>query len=403
MIKKIVLLLIITWQVILYLPAAVSAQEVPAPSNDPFKISVPTPNLEGTSYGPADDVRILLIWTLPGIDPANPPTIEDYGFRVSRADLSKPMIEFEPEPEGYTPGTPGGWIEDDSVAANQTYTYEVVIFDRGIEDQNGNIQKNESAPVRISVQAIPDESSEDDSDCGGQAQLTTSIKEKTVTLTWKKMCDATEYEITRTGTAAGAEPVLLASGLDGETLTYTDPNLPPGDYLYEVTGYRLISDTPNLDLPEVISSFFIGRAKAQSATKEAVGSAQAAVTVPGAEPEPDTQTQQPDTNNGTPGGTAGGTASGSATTDKCKGLIDPACTLQENLQHIYPISVKIIIFLAFLAVIMAGYTYITSFGQPERISEAKNWLIAAISGVALILLIPLIMNALKQLPLPGVS
>jgi hypothetical protein len=75
--------------------------------------------------------------------------------------------------------------------------------------------------------------------------------------------------------------------------------------------------------------------------------------------------------------------------------------LQQNLETLYPTSVKIIIFLAFLAVIYAGYTYITSLGQPDRIAEAKNWLIAAISGMALILLIPLIMTALKDIPYPG--
>lgn len=88
-------------------------------------------------------------------------------------------------------------------------------------------------------------------------------------------------------------------------------------------------------------------------------------------------------------------------------LIDPNATLQQNLQNFYPVAVRIIVFLAFLAVIYAGYVYITSFGKPERITEAKNWLIAAITGLALILLVPVVLDVLDsikaQLPTPSPS
>lgn len=89
--------------------------------------------------------------------------------------------------------------------------------------------------------------------------------------------------------------------------------------------------------------------------------------------------------------------------DQCTGLIDPDCTLQQNLQHIYPIAVRIIALLAFLAVIYAGYLYITSFGQSSRIDEAKAWLLAAVTGIILIILVPVIVSTIESLPVPGRS
>ena len=82
-------------------------------------------------------------------------------------------------------------------------------------------------------------------------------------------------------------------------------------------------------------------------------------------------------------------------------LIDPEKTLQQNLETFYPVAVQIIIFLAFLGVIYAGYLYITSFGQQDRITEAKNWLIAAVTGVVLVILIPVIIREIEKLPIPG--
>lgn len=86
-----------------------------------------------------------------------------------------------------------------------------------------------------------------------------------------------------------------------------------------------------------------------------------------------------------------------------KGIIDPKCDLKQNLEKLYNVSVPVIVLLAFLAVIYAGYIYITSFGQSERITEAKNWLLAAVGGLALILLVPVILKTLDiiKVQLPG--
>jgi len=82
-------------------------------------------------------------------------------------------------------------------------------------------------------------------------------------------------------------------------------------------------------------------------------------------------------------------------------LVDPNKTLQQNLEAFYPVAVNLVIFLAFLGVIYAGYIYITSQGQPDRINEAKAWIVAAVTGVVLILLVPVIINELCNLKLPG--
>ncbi|MEK7184325.1 MAG: hypothetical protein AAB701_02285, partial [Patescibacteria group bacterium] len=65
--------------------------------------------------------------------------------------------------------------------------------------------------------------------------------------------------------------------------------------------------------------------------------------------------------------------------------------------------VRIISVLAFLAVIYAGYLYITSFGVPARLDEAKAWLWSAIIGVTLIILLPVIVRTIEMLNkrLPG--
>ena len=84
-------------------------------------------------------------------------------------------------------------------------------------------------------------------------------------------------------------------------------------------------------------------------------------------------------------------------------LIDPTKTVAQNLETIYPIAVRIIALLAFLAVIYAGYLYIASFGVQARLDEAKAWLGAAITGVVLIILLPVIVRTIDMLNerLPG--
>ncbi len=78
----------------------------------------------------------------------------------------------------------------------------------------------------------------------------------------------------------------------------------------------------------------------------------------------------------------------------CDSLICPNQTIGQNLERLYEISVPIILTLAFLVVLYAGYLYITSLGRPDAVNEAKNWFVAALVGSALILLLPLIIDFL---------
>lgn len=84
----------------------------------------------------------------------------------------------------------------------------------------------------------------------------------------------------------------------------------------------------------------------------------------------------------------------SACTSSGDGFVDPCATFGENLQKIYKESISLMMLLAFLVLIYAGYRYITSLGNPEATKDAKEWAVGAVSGIALLLLIPLIMQAL---------
>lgn len=75
-------------------------------------------------------------------------------------------------------------------------------------------------------------------------------------------------------------------------------------------------------------------------------------------------------------------------------LFRPGTTLQKNIEGIYTTSLKILPIIVFLVFLYAGYLYITSIGNEAKITEAKNWIYAALGGLILLILIPLIMQAL---------
>lgn len=90
-------------------------------------------------------------------------------------------------------------------------------------------------------------------------------------------------------------------------------------------------------------------------------------------------------------------ASGSASLGQTSGsgIIDPTATLDQNLTKLYTQLMPVMALLAFLAIVYAGYIYITSIGKPDRINEAKSWLISALVGLAFYLLIPVILSFLS--------
>lgn len=77
-------------------------------------------------------------------------------------------------------------------------------------------------------------------------------------------------------------------------------------------------------------------------------------------------------------------------------LISPKATLAQNIKNIYDKSLGVILTIAFLVVIFAGYTYLTSFGNQEKINQAKVLLIGAVTGVILLLMIPLLLDFLGE-------
>lgn len=83
-----------------------------------------------------------------------------------------------------------------------------------------------------------------------------------------------------------------------------------------------------------------------------------------------------------------------ACTADTSNLIDPCADLATNIQNVYKESISLMLLLAFLVLVYAGYRYITSLGNPEATKDAKDWAVSAITGIALLLLIPLIMQAL---------
>lgn len=66
--------------------------------------------------------------------------------------------------------------------------------------------------------------------------------------------------------------------------------------------------------------------------------------------------------------------------------------IAEYVNKIMTWLLPIVAGIALLAIIFAGYKYITSQGNPEAINQAKDIIISTITGVVLLLLIKIIIN-----------
>ncbi|MBI2590203.1 hypothetical protein HYW32_04275 [Candidatus Berkelbacteria bacterium] len=77
------------------------------------------------------------------------------------------------------------------------------------------------------------------------------------------------------------------------------------------------------------------------------------------------------------------------------GLFNPKKSIEENLPELYQNLLPILFLLAFLMMIYSGYLYISSFGDEAKVKEAKEVFTAALTGLALMLLIPLIVESFK--------
>jgi len=74
----------------------------------------------------------------------------------------------------------------------------------------------------------------------------------------------------------------------------------------------------------------------------------------------------------------------------------PAGGAEGWLVELYRWSVIIGIWLSILMIILGGYRYMASQGNPESLGEAKEMIYGAIAGFILLLLTALIYNALTQ-------
>ena len=59
--------------------------------------------------------------------------------------------------------------------------------------------------------------------------------------------------------------------------------------------------------------------------------------------------------------------------------------LPNYVKYIFNLALGIAGFAAFTALVYAGFTYLTSAGNPSRQKDAKEWIIAAVSGLLVLL------------------
>lgn len=80
-------------------------------------------------------------------------------------------------------------------------------------------------------------------------------------------------------------------------------------------------------------------------------------------------------------------------------FIEPGCTLAQNLENLYrDAAIPLLLWLIILMIIVAGYVYITSGGSADRVKLAKEILGTTMIGAVLLIMLPLILQALGQQP-----
>lgn len=67
-------------------------------------------------------------------------------------------------------------------------------------------------------------------------------------------------------------------------------------------------------------------------------------------------------------------------------------TLASNFENLYQLSLRILPVIVLIILIYAGYLYISSLGSESRVGEAKAWITAGLTGLVILLIIPLILR-----------
>lgn len=73
-------------------------------------------------------------------------------------------------------------------------------------------------------------------------------------------------------------------------------------------------------------------------------------------------------------------------------IIDTTKDLAINFQNLYQLSLSVLPVIVLIILIYAGYLYISSLGNESRIGEAKAWITAGLTGLVILLIIPLILR-----------
>lgn len=159
-----------------------------------------------------------------------------------------------------------------------------------------------------------------------------NVEKGTVSLAWNKVCSAVEYKLYRDG-----ELVVTI-----EETNYTDENVPKGDHQYKLEAYNEKTSSKSILIQKIFAADPIAETTANVTVGE--GSSSFEITSP---------------------------LSG---------------TLQENIGKIVNIMFGLAAIVALIFLIMGGYNYMTSGGDPEAQDAAKSAITNAIIGLVIILL-----------------
>jgi len=283
-----------------------------------------------------DNLSVLVTWDINSWTTSDK---NEYGYKVEKegANGKATVATYNPIDAGHSVQTNGGFYLDEAVAPNETYTYYVTAFDRFGE---------ESAPASTTVfTAI----CEDD--------FTTfegKVDGSKVTLSWNPICEAVEYKLYRDN-----KEITIT-----EQSSYEDNNVPVGEHEYKIEAYDQKISRAHSNLVLIPKAYAAVAPIKTKTTKVKVESA---------------------------------TAKASKCTKGAKGVTTDfgwVCNIADYVNKLLPWIMGIVGGLAVLMLVYAGYIYMTSQGNPERVSLAKDIIIGVIIGIILLFIIEVILKTI---------
>ena len=77
------------------------------------------------------------------------------------------------------------------------------------------------------------------------------------------------------------------------------------------------------------------------------------------------------------------------------GTITPTTPLPEYIKYMFSFGMSISFLAAFISLIVGGFFYVTSVGRPEKVKNARSYVLSGIFGLALLLTVYLIMTTIN--------